>query len=239
MGRIRLPSDVKIAEVIIKSPRNSFFSKISKLASARLVLEVNPIPDQKKYVVFAYSYGRSFDNYISLLIKSDATLKRSKILRIKYWEDNGLQFIYALKARCEFYRIAEDNNIAILSPYMFDKGARKFVALGDEKDFMNYEDKLLGYYGEDNVVLRYIDTADRLGRLLAQHSPLGIVLDKLTSKELKVLNLAYSSGYLDYPREISLETLGSNLGLSKVTISIHLRKAFKKIIEEIMRFNEQ
>ena len=104
---------------------------------------------------------------------------------------------------------------------------------------MNYEDKLLGYYGEDNVVLRYIDTADRLGRLLAQHSPLGIVLDKLTSKELKVLNLAYSSGYLDYPREISLETLGSNLGLSKVTISIHLRKAFKKIIEEIMRFNEQ
>ena len=236
--RLSLTQGIGIIEVSIKKSRNSFFSRLSELASTQINLEVAQIPSVSNYIVFAYSYGKDLDKYIVELLSSSVSLRKSKIKRIKYWQDRGLYYILALKSKCEFFKIAEDSQVAILSPYVFNKGIRNYIALGEEKNLENYIYRVKKYYGEYNVSYRYVDTVEHINKLLLRISLLSILFDKLTNNELKVLYLAYRSGYFDYPRRTSLEKLGSNLSLSKVTIDIHLRKAFKKVFEELMRFME-
>ncbi len=71
--------------------------------------------------------------------------------------------------------------------------------------------------------------------MLSKRIALSVILDKLTTNEIEVLKQAFISGYFDYPRQMNLDALASSLRLSKVTVSIHLRKAVRKILEEIMR----
>lgn len=126
----------------------------------------------------------------------------------------------------------------MLSPYIFNKGERKYIVLGEKSDLEHYLNDLMKYYGENNISYRYIDTIEHINKLLLKRSLLSILFDKLTDNELKILRLAYQEGYFNYPRRTSLENIGSALNLSKVTINIHLRKALKKVIEELMRFTE-
>ena len=221
--RLSLPQGINIVEVNIESSRNSFFSKLSELASTQINLEVTSIPNTNSYVVFAYSYAKDLDKYISMLYNNTSSFRRSKIRKLKYWQYRGLYYIIALKSRCEFFKLAEENNVVILSPYVFNKGRRKYIVLGEKNSIENYLDDVLKYYGSKN-------------KLLLRRSLLGILLDKLTENELKILRLAYQEGYFNYPRKTSLESIGSALNLSKVTIDVHLRKALKKIVEELMRF---
>ena len=234
--RLSLPQGINIVEVNIESSRNSFFSKLSELASTQINLEVTSIPNTNSYVVFAYSYAKDLDKYISMLYNNTSSFRRSKIRKLKYWQYRGLYYIIALKSRCEFFKLAEENNVVILSPYVFNKGRRKYIVLGEKNSIENYLDDVLKYYGSKNVSYRYVDAIEHINKLLLRRSLLGILLDKLTENELKILRLAYQEGYFNYPRKTSLESIGSALNLSKVTIDVHLRKALKKIVEELMRF---
>jgi len=63
-----------------------------------------------------------------------------------------------------------------------------------------------------------------------------VVTNKLTSNELNVLRSAYNAGYFECPRKADLNDLSKSLGLSKVTVDIHIRKAVKKIVDEMFKF---
>ena len=115
---LTLPQGINIIEVSVKRSRNSFFSKLSELASTQINLEVASIPSINSYIVFAYSYGKDLDKYIAHLYSSTASFRRSKIKKLKYWQDKGLYYIIALKSRCEFFIIAENNQVVILSPHI-------------------------------------------------------------------------------------------------------------------------
>ena len=52
--------------------------------------------------------------------------------------------------------------------------------------------------------------------------------NKLTLEESNVLDKAISSGFFEIPRKISLEELANQLGKSKSTLSVMLRKIIKK-----------
>jgi len=64
----------------------------------------------------------------------------------------------------------------------------------------------------------------------AEESP----LSKLTGKQLETLLLAYKSGYFDSPRRVTLRELAGMLNLSPSTVKEHLRKAQRKILEELI-----
>ena len=85
---------------------------------------------------------------------------------------------------------------------------------------------------------KWIDRLNHISHILLKRTMLSIIFEKLTDIELKVLQLAYKYGYFDYPRRVSQELIGASMNLSKVTVNIHLRKAFKKIVEELMRIKE-
>lgn len=58
-----------------------------------------------------------------------------------------------------------------------------------------------------------------------------IITPVLTEMEKKVLTIAYTYGYLDYPRRTSADQLSELLNISKVTFLYHLRNAQRKIID--------
>ncbi len=236
--KLALPGESSLVEFVVKRSRDSFFSKLSELSSSQIILEVVRIPSVESYVVFAYSYGRGIDKCIASILSDEKYLTRSKVRRIIHWEDRGLHYIIAVKSKCEFFKIAEDSNVIILSPYIFDRGYRRYVALGTQADLENYVERVLKYYGDRYVSHRWIDRLDRVSQILLKRTMLGIIFEKLTDVELKVLQLAYEHGYFDYPRRVSQELIGASVNLSKVTVNIHLRKAFKKIVEELMRIRE-
>jgi len=60
------------------------------------------------------------------------------------------------------------------------------------------------------------------------------VLDGLTALQRKALVEAHATGYFDVPRLITSEALADRLGIDKSTLSEHLRKAEKRIIDDLL-----
>ena len=52
---------------------------------------------------------------------------------------------------------------------------------------------------------------------------------------MKVLKTAYEGGYFNYPKNSRQTDIGSMLDRSKVTISIHIRKALRKIVSDVIK----
>ncbi|MCD6139639.1 MAG: helix-turn-helix domain-containing protein [Thermococcus sp.] len=69
---------------------------------------------------------------------------------------------------------------------------------------------------------------------IEEYSPEDTPLSKLTRKQLETLLLAHKSGYFDNPRRVTLRELAEMLNLSPSTVKEHLRKAQRKIFEELM-----
>jgi predicted DNA binding protein len=64
--------------------------------------------------------------------------------------------------------------------------------------------------------------------------PLDDLKQGLTSRQLKVLTLAFSSGYYELPRKIYLENLAKVMSIHRRTFEEHLRKAEKKIMNYLI-----
>jgi len=56
----------------------------------------------------------------------------------------------------------------------------------------------------------------------------------LTDKQKEVLSAAYKYGYYDLPKRINSERLAERVNLSKPTMIEHLRKAERRVLEEII-----
>ena len=56
----------------------------------------------------------------------------------------------------------------------------------------------------------------------------------LTTSQRKTIAEAYSSGYFDVPRKTDSKKLARSLGISKSTLSEHLRKAEKHLLAQIL-----
>jgi predicted DNA binding protein len=56
----------------------------------------------------------------------------------------------------------------------------------------------------------------------------------LTASQRKTVAEAYSSGYFDVPRRTDSKKLAKSLGISKSTLSEHLRKAEKHLLAQIL-----
>jgi hypothetical protein len=59
----------------------------------------------------------------------------------------------------------------------------------------------------------------------------------LTEKQQEAISLAFRLGYFDTPRKISADALAKKLGLSSSTLAVHLRRAERRLLAEML--NEQ
>lgn len=228
--------NIAFYNIRVKTAKNSFLGKISKLNNSRVLVSVYNLPGRDYYFIVALTYGREINKIVKQLMIDDYYLRKSKIVKIRIQKIDDLYVIYGLKRVCEFYKLAQRNNIQIISPYLFDKGSRDYLVLGDQEDLEKYLKELKNYYGSYNVEYSSIDSVEKLSSTLMKESVLNIIMDKLTPSEQRILKMAFETGYFEYPKNAGQYEIGSYLGLSKVTVSIHLRKAFKKIIKDFIEF---
>lgn len=60
------------------------------------------------------------------------------------------------------------------------------------------------------------------------------LLSALTQGQRKTLSVAHDVGYFDFPRRVGSAELSKALGLSKSTVSEHLRRAEKSVFDQVL-----
>lgn len=59
-------------------------------------------------------------------------------------------------------------------------------------------------------------------------------ISRLTEKQQEAISLAFRLGYFDTPRKVSAEELAQRLGLSSSTLTVHLRRAERRLLAEAL-----
>jgi len=222
--------------VKVRSTYRSFFGALSELSGSRIVIYTYRVSPPGYYYVLAMSPDPRVGGYVDRIVRRDRLLRRSKLLRVEHLAVDGVSVIHGLKSVCEFHRLVEDSQVSLLIPYTFNRGVREYSVIGGRENLEKYLASVKSYYGEDLVEYEWRE-GEEVHELAARavRSPiLAMLLDKLTEHELRVLRAAYYGGYFEYPKERRQSDIGEELSISKVTISIHLRKALKKILSEIL-----
>ena len=108
-------------------------------------------------------------------------------------------------------------------PFEVREGCVKITFLGSAKQMRT----LLKLFEDGGVHYRIVSLTDAK---FLPHSP----LSRLTEKQQKVFITAYTLGYYDVPRKISLAQLAEKLDLARSTSDAHLRKAERRLMYHIM-----
>ena len=59
-------------------------------------------------------------------------------------------------------------------------------------------------------------------------------ISRLTEKQQEAISLAFRLGYFDTPRKISVNELAAKLGLASSTLAVHLRRAERRLLAEVL-----
>lgn len=65
------------------------------------------------------------------------------------------------------------------------------------------------------------------------HLEIGGIEDELTRRQRAALGAAYHAGFYEWPRETTAESVSDSLSIAPATFSQHLRKAEKKVFDEL------
>lgn len=215
--------------ITITGHHASLLAELSKYLMRPLYAEVYRHPINLRYVVLAYTSDSNLCGYFRKIRRK----YDYKIVGISCESSSEASYFVALKSKCEFFEILEKYGVIPLMPYIFKRGKRYFNALIEERMLKGFLRELYSRYGRKNVYFEKTRTIDVTKRLYSNVSILENCLKKLTHNEIKVLKLALKKGYFNIPRKSTLEHLGMELNLSKVTVETHLRKALRKIIKGI------
>jgi len=156
--------------------------------------------------------------------------------------------------------LIDSPNKSILNSMRSHKSVIKIIKIdkfqnGTYVDFLNkYKGSIAGVLYDNEVLIlnnvikdrkekwSFVTSSKNLKEIISEIESLGkiekveitdfnpVLFPNLTECEKKVLMVAYSYGYLDYPRKASANELAELLGISKVTFLYHLRNAQRKLI---------
>src|SRR5213080_411411 len=217
---IELPSDVLVQQGVV--PR-VFFDHNESVEILRVYAFQ---PRERLLLVRVLRSGprRTADE----LLASRARLRRRyhlgdfEILRV---EDGGRAYIVLLR----------QHNPGVLEALLEDLGAGVTpttpIVIGPEV-------ATLSFLADDGAARRVFDLLDGFGmrwrlrsRKAIRHGGIGAE-DGLTSRQREILSLAWNLGYFDIPARAGLEKLAELTGLSRNTVSQHLRRGMRRILRE-------
>jgi hypothetical protein len=112
----------------------------------------------------------------------------------------------------------------LFSPLEIRDGRLKISFIGSERQMQDFFAKI----GERGIHYKVTSLTD------ASFSP-DSPLNKLTEKQRQALMAAHKFGYYDVPRKISSEELAKKLGVGDSTLVEHLRKAEKRLIDNVLK----
>ncbi|GGO01674.1 MULTISPECIES: bacterio-opsin activator domain-containing protein [Haloarcula] len=104
------------------------------------------------------------------------------------------------------------------------------VHLASEVDVRTFVEQLESRYADVTLNARREKTTRR-----PNHGSIRAALEeKLTDRQLEVLQTAYLSGFFDWPRETTGEEVASMLDITQPTVNRHLRVSERKLLELVL-----
>ncbi len=105
-------------------------------------------------------------------------------------------------------------------PFEVRDGKVRVTLVGDNEQVKEF-------LGRSEVNYRVVSLTDAKFSL---NSP----ISRLTEKQQEAISLAFRLGYFDTPRRISADELAQKLGLSSSTLAVHLRRAERRLLAEML-----
>jgi len=108
-------------------------------------------------------------------------------------------------------------------PFVIRDGKIRITFLGNNDQVK----KTLEFFEKAGINYKVVSIMD------AKFSPSSPV-NRLTAKQSDAIILAFKLGYFDTPRKISSEQLATKLGLANSTLAVHLRRAERRLLAEML-----
>ena len=179
---------------------------------------------------------KGFKFFLNRALKEIDFIKELKILEVT---GNGYS-VYLKKERCELLPLIWECGCSIIMPYKIfysrerDDYFRTFTVVSPLSSAIKDVRRTLESKGiiekvriEEIPFYEELSILDLYGIAKAIH--------ELSPMQRRVLVTAYKKGYFDYPRRIKSKDISSYIGISKATLSQHIRRAEAKIYKPIIK----
>jgi len=91
--------------------------------------------------------------------------------------------------------------------------------------------------GDDKQVKEFLENREvnyKVVSLTDAKFSLNSPVSRLTEKQQEAISLAFRLGYFDTPRKVSADELAAKLGLASSTLAVHLRRAERRLLAEML-----
>jgi len=214
---------------VVMDPYNSLLSLITKLADVNI------------YVYGVFKLGNNVSSMIrcefqdknSYNILTKALRESDKVISLKVINKKPTScFMVVEKKNCHFYDYTLGENRLILFPYVIKEGLRHFIIFTKKYNYTKDFYKEISIYGKI-IKLKRINL-DHALEWVESLKISDILRSMLTPMQLRVIEEAIKGGYYSWPRKSKMSELSRRLGISKTTISEHLRKGEQKLISLLL-----
>ena len=217
---------LKVFKVVMR-PYRSVLCEVSKLPGVDVQVYSIVRAHDRAHTLVRCSLPDSRKAFPRLV---DTLSRREEVLDYKVLERRSTFCTIVLtKNMCEFYEYTIASERHTFFPYTISKCLRTFYLLTTE----GHEDlrRALSRHGSIIAVQKvtFQEALTETAKLLTTN----MMKNALTPMQRRVLLEALRRGFFEWPRRISLEELSRELGVSKVTLSEHLRRGERKLLESI------
>ena len=172
-------------------------------------------------------------------LRSDNVIKRMHVLH----KDNGSAWLYLVKESSGILKTIYEAEGILASSIIIERGVKKFTVMVPSINMDKLKSAVHRNLTAKGFKVRLIDITrtleDRVPLVKGIHAPFTMVKAELASLltpiERKILVDVVSRGYYSWPRKSKLEEIAYKYGLSKSTVSYHVRSAERKILELLIR----
>lgn len=220
--------------IVVERPESSLMSSIvrefpSLSISIDLMIEN---PQDRTITVLAHMYFSSRESSLTEVLSR--LRKSSKVLEAKLIARSGTSAaVLVVKELCEFLHLLRRYGVVLLYPYTHRGGSRIFHALAPSKklalEFISELEKSAKRvkYSVTSVT----ELLDKYRKYYLSHLFWHYFTTELTETQQRVLLTALRMGYFEWPRRVRVEDLAKCHGVSKATVTEHLRKAEAKLLK--------
>lgn len=120
-----------------------------------------------------------------------------------------------------------------LGPTKMENGKECFDLLLEDRDELSKATTLLGEFG-DVTVRRLSQNYSR--QIVPSEAEWQELLNSVPPRQRELLNIAFELGYFEIPREVTLEEIAEEMGITKTTASNHLRKAQRAVFHFLLPY---
>lgn len=120
-----------------------------------------------------------------------------------------------------------------LGPTRLEDGKECFDLLLEDRDELSKATTLLGEFG-DVTVRRLSQNYSR--RIVPSQAEWQELVNAIPPRQRELLNTAYELGYFEIPREVTLEEIADEMGITKTTASNHMRKAQREVFHFLLPY---